>query len=125
MVIRARIIRECAVGPPGECPVEVQLVGVTAQELRDLEDQVEAQGISFAPARVEEELAEELVEEGEEFQEEGRAVSQETREPELVCPLEPDVPWEESICGELEETLTERIAARLLDEAIERLEEGA
>jgi len=39
-------------------------------------------------------------------------VSQETEG--LVCPLEPDVSWEDSVCGELEDTLTERVMARVL-----------
>ena len=43
---------------------------------------------------------------------EPQGVSQEAEGP--VCPLEPDQAWEDSICGELEEKLNERIAARLL-----------
>jgi len=40
------------------------------------------------------------------------SVAQETEG--LVCPLEPDVLWEESVCGALEDTLTERVMARVL-----------
>jgi len=117
MVIQAKVIRECAVGPPGECPVQVELVGVTDQELEDLESQVESQGISFLSVRVQEvqesvedlEVQETVIEELDAQMEE--LVSQGTEE--LVCPLEPDVSWEDSVCGELEEALTERIMARV------------
>jgi len=122
MVIQAKVIRECAVGPPGECPVQVELVGVTDQELEDLESQVESQGISFLSVRVQEaqepieeldvDVQETAIEELDTQMEE--LVSQETEE--LVCPLEPDVAWEDSVCGELEDTLTERVLARVLSE---------
>jgi len=118
MVIQAKVIRECAVGPPGECPVQVELVGVTDQELEDLESQVESQGISFLSVRVQEPIEDDLdvqetvIEELDAQMEE--LVSQETEG--LVCPLEPDVSWEDSVCGELEDTLTERVLARVLSE---------
>jgi len=106
MAIQARVIRECVVGPPGECPVEVKLVGVTAGELRALEDQVEAQGISFIAEEVDG-----LVDVGE-----TQAVSQETEDVGLVCPLEPDRSWDDSLCREL--TGLDETAVELLREAM-------
>jgi len=115
MVIQAKVIRECAVGPPGECPVQVELVGVTDQELEDLESQVESQGISFLSVRVQEPIEELDVQET--VIEELDVQMEELGETEgLVCPLEPDVSWEDSVCGELEDVLTERVLARVLSE---------
>jgi len=83
MVIQAKVIRECAVGPPGECPVQVELVGVTDEELEELENQVEAQGISFLNIR------------GQEVEE----LPQELEASGLCCPLEPDRAWDDSACA--------------------------
>ena len=32
---------------------------------------------------------------------------------EMVCPLEPEIPWQESVCGELEQRLTVRLEDRV------------
>jgi len=118
MVIHAKVIRECAVGPPGECPVQVELVGVTDQELEDLESQVEAQGISFLSVRVQEVVQESTddLDVQESIVIEDLNASMEELSQELMCPLEPDVVWEDSVCGALEETLTNRVLARVLSE---------
>jgi len=101
MVIQARVIRECAVGVPGECPVQVELVGVTDQELQALENQVEAQGISFLNVRGQE-VMEDVSEWGVgEAREASELVAEEASAPEggLCCSLEPDRAWDDSVCA--------------------------
>lgn len=135
MVIRARVVRECLVGPPGDCPVQVELEGADLQELRDLEDQVEAQGISFSvavpvdqveelvPTVVEkpveeltdEELGAELMERIEDSQ------SVDAEMPACEVPADPDT----LITREQAECIVDmKLAERMLDEALVRLEGG-
>lgn len=135
MVIRARVVRECLVGPPGECPVQVELEGADPQELRDLEDQVEAQGISFSVAasvdQVEElvptvvekpveeltdqELATELLDRVEDSQ------SVDAEPPVCEIPDDPDalITRQEAEC-----IVDAKWAERAIDEALARLEGG-
>lgn len=129
MVIRAKVVRECLVGPPGECPVQVELEGTDLQELRDLEDQVEAQGISFSVVdQVEESLstvAENPVEEltDEELAAEllGQVESVDAEMP--VCEI-PDDPDTLITRRQAECILDTKLAELQLDEALAQLEGG-
>jgi len=119
MVIQAKIIRDCALGPPGECQVEVGLVGVSSEELQDLEDQAEGHGLHFfhVAQLVDEEPAAEWEAPGagavsEEIPQELEAAS-------LCCPVEPGRDWDDSVCRDLtgwteEEALQELAKLQLL-----------
>jgi len=103
MVIQAKIIRDCALGPPGECQVEVGLVGVSSEELQDLEDQAEGHGLHFFHVAPEVELVEETPA-GWESPGTGAVSEEIPQEPEeagLCCPLEPGLDWDDSVCRDL------------------------
>lgn len=84
--------------------------------------------------RVEEfsEVAEEAAEVGPPAEAEPVAIGEPGTEPasELAdegpeCPLEPGVPWRESVCGELEDLLAEKLVERVATSILEReAEEG-
>jgi len=132
MVIQAKIIRDCALGPPGECQVEVGLVGVSSEELQGLEDQAEGHGLHFfivAP-EAEEELAEELPAEWEGLGAGSvpEEISQELEASGLCCPLD-NGPWKDSPCEGLtgwseEEALQEIAKMELLTEVKRLRDEG-
>jgi len=132
MVIQAKIIRDCALGPPGECQVEVGLVGVSSEELQDLEDQAEGHGLHFFIVAPEAELAEELP--AEEWEGLGAGsvpeeIPQELEASGLCCPLEPERRWDDSACRDLtgwseEEALQELAKMELLTEVKRLRDEG-
>lgn len=133
MVIQAKIIRDCALGPVGECQVEVGLVGVSAKELQDLEDQAEGHGLHFFIVAPEAELvaAEEPPAEWAGLG--AGAVSEEIpleREASgLCCPLEPERSWDDSVCRDMtgwseEEAIEELAKMEILTEVKRLRDEG-
>ena len=112
-VINARVILrlDCDPAEPGQCAPEVELVEGSEADRLMVADSIREHGVRVSLAPVEGNPDEQLLEELDAQMEEA-PVSQETED--LVCPLEPDVPWEDSACQVLEDQLTERVMARVL-----------
>jgi len=100
---------------PGEGPLKALVPVEQEEEFKELMRVMGARGVEIESLRAEDVPAddEELVEE---------FVAEELAElSDPVCPLEPDVSWEESVCGLVEDVVVERVMANvLLAAALER-----
>ena len=106
VVITAKVyIRDtCNPDVPGDCAPVIEVEGAS-----ELEGLVSQHGIAFEEPLQEQEdvFVDEVVEDEDEDEDELEA--DETPEDQLKCPLEPELEWDESICGEIERRILSKV----------------
>ena len=116
-IIMAKVILRDSCDPavPGDCAPVIQV-----EEASELEGLVSEHGVIFEePIRVQEETFADPVDDEEPWEDVAgddepwvnQDEVQESPEPEgdEECPLEPDRPWDKSVCGELERRILSRV----------------
>ena len=91
---------------PGDCAPLIELKGAA-----ELEGLVSAHGVAFEEALQEPEdtFSDDLIEDEAEQEPEFDLESDEIQTDQLECPLEPEVDWDESICGQIERRILSRV----------------
>ena len=116
-VIWAQVILRDACDPdvPGDCAPVVKIEGAT--ELEGLvsefgiafEEPIQEQADPFEYQVDDDNSLENLIEDDESWEDLPKDVAVPEPEGDPECPLEPDRPWDESVCGELERRVVSRI----------------
>ena len=106
-VIMAKIILRDACDPdlPGDCAPIIQV-----EEASEVEGLVSEHGVIFEePIQEQEETFEDQVDDDEPWEDLVQDVEVPEPGADPECPLEPDRPWDDSICGEIERRILSRV----------------